>query len=82
MRARVSGVRKVQLLARATIGSLLLANEAPIPPLKCTRFLIDAVANGSPAARRAPGTLADWRTSFLGVLGTFERLERAERFGD
>jgi hypothetical protein len=41
-----------------------------------------AVADGSPAPRRAPRTFADWRDSFVGVLGTFERLERAERFGE
>jgi 15-cis-phytoene synthase len=82
LRARVSGARKLQLLARAAVGSPLLANRAPVPPFKCTRFLTEAVVKGNPAPRRAPRVLADWRASFLGVLGTFERLERAERFGD
>jgi 15-cis-phytoene synthase len=82
MRARVGGARKLRLLARAAIGSPLLENDTHAPPLECTRFLIEAVANGNPASKRAPRVLADWHTSFLGVLGTFERLERAERFGE
>jgi 15-cis-phytoene synthase len=81
-RARVSGARKLRLLARAAVGSSLLTNDAHAPPLECTRFLIEAVANANPAPTRAPRALADWRNSLLGVLGTFERLERAERFGD
>jgi 15-cis-phytoene synthase len=81
-RARVSGARKLQLIARAVVGLPRLTNEAPAPPLECARFLIEAAADGNLALRCAPRALADWRTSFLGVLGTFERLERAERFGD
>ena len=78
----MSGTRKLELLAYAAAASPWLAKEASAPPLECARFLVEAVADGSPAPRRAPRTLADWRDSFVGVLGTFERLERAERFGE
>jgi 15-cis-phytoene synthase len=80
-RARVSGSRKLQLLACAAAESPWLAGDASAPPLEGARFLIDAVADGSQALRPAPA-LAGWRDSLLGVLGTFERLERAQRFGE
>lgn len=81
-RARVSGVRKLQLLACSIPAWAQPAEEAPALPLACTRFLIEAAANYRPAPRRAPRPIADWRETFIGVLGTFERLWRAERFGD
>jgi phytoene synthase len=81
-RARVSGTRKLELLAYAAAASPWLAKDASAPPLACARFLIEAAADGRLAPRRAPRTLADWRDSFVGVLGTLERLERAERFGE
>ena len=81
-RARVSGTRKLELLAYAAAASPWLAKDASAPPLECARFLVEAVADGSPAPRRTPHTFADWRNSFVGVLGTFERLERAEQFGE
>ena len=34
------------------------------------------------ALARAVASVGDWRESFNGVLGTFERLERAERLGE
>ena len=145
-RARVSGARKLELLAYAAAASPWLTKDASARPLECARFLMKAVADGSPAhdalswnrhrdprvrspggsdvaihrnagrlrfpgllrhspsedgrprrpmahndgsgshhapaPRRAPRTFADWRDSFVGVLGIFERLERAERFGE
>jgi len=80
-RAGVSRARKLHLLARAAAASPWLANDASAPPLERARFLIEAVAKVTPAPRRMPRALPDWRDSFVGVLGTFERLQRAERFG-
>jgi 15-cis-phytoene synthase len=81
-RARVSGVRKLRLLARAVAASPWLGSDGSAPPLEGARFLIDAVADGGERPRRAPSTLAGWRDSLVGVLGTFERLERVQRFGE
>jgi 15-cis-phytoene synthase len=81
-RARVSAGRKLQLLARAAAASPWLANDPSVPPLECARFLIEAVPDASPALRRTPRPPADRRNSFVAILGTFERLERAQRFGD
>ena len=81
-RARVSGARKLRLLATAAAASPWLANDASAPPLEGARFLIEAVAGLSEALERAPRTFAVWRDSLVGVLGTFERLERAQRFGE
>jgi 15-cis-phytoene synthase len=80
-RARVSGLRKLQLLACAAAASPWLAGDASAPPLEGARFLIDAVGDGTQALRPTPA-LAGWRDSLVGVLGTFERLERAQRFGE
>jgi phytoene synthase len=81
-RARVPGARKLRLLARATTAWPWLTKDASAPPLGGARFLIEAVADGGQGPRRAPRMLADWRDSLVGVLGTFERLERAQRFGE
>lgn len=81
-RARVSGARKVHLLARSLAEAPLLSRGASEPALDSAAFLLDAVANGPSAPRRARRAIEDWRGSFVGVLETFERLQRAERFGD
>ena len=81
-RARVSRTRKLQLLARSLAAAPLLQSEAPAPALDCSRFLLEAVANGRPAPKRPRRATEDWRGSLVAVLETFERLQRAERFGD
>ena len=81
-RARVSGLRKAQLLARAAAAAPFLVAEEPVPALACARPLIEAVERRSVAPRRAIRPIVDARQSFLGVLETLERLERAERYGD
>ena len=81
-RARVSGVRKLRLLARAVIEAPWLSEQETSAPLTCARFLIEAAANARPIARRPPRPIVDWRESFIGVLDTFQRLKRAERLGD
>ena len=81
-RARVSGTRKVRLLVRSLAAAPLLSSGAAAPALDCSRFLLEAVANERPAPRRPRRATEDWRGSFVAVLETFERLQRAERFGD
>ena len=81
-RARVSAARKVHLLARALAIAPGLSGGSSEPALDCAGFLLEAVAKARPAPRRARRAIDDWRGSFVGVLETFERLQRAERFGD
>ena len=81
-RARVSARRKLQLLAHAVVASPFLSGDASAPPLACARFLAEAAANGRAAPRGSPRAIADWRESLVAVIDTFERLRRAERFGD
>jgi len=79
-RARVSGLRKAQLLAHALFMTLHLKDEASLPPLDSVRFLIDAVAV-SPLpvqAAPAPSVSHHFKPQFLRVLAIFERLERGE----
>ena len=81
MRARVSDLRKLALLARAVATAPLLSAGPSAPPLRAVAFLIDAVAA---APSPAPVAIArPWHIvpQFQRVLAMFERLERAE-FGD
>ena len=80
-RARVVGLGKLRLLATAATASPWLANDASAPPLEGARFLIEAVAGLSEAPELPPRAVVDWRDSLVRVIGTFERLERAQRFG-
>lgn len=79
-RARVSGARKLALLARSSAESLVLRPRRVEPPLAATAFLVDSVV----ALRFLPPRRAAYsvREHFLRVLAIFERLERAEQFGD
>ncbi|GLI94877.1 phytoene/squalene synthase family protein [Methylocystis echinoides] len=79
-RARVSGARKLALLGKAVTLSPWLSRGAPEPALDAASFLIEAVARepvrGGPARRPGMGV------QFVYMLDMFERLERAERFGE
>jgi hypothetical protein len=68
-------------VARALASSAFVGSASPAPPLPGARFLVEAAAQdrGSWRARRP---VRDWRENFVGVLATFERLRRAERFGN
>ncbi len=79
-RARVAGKRKLALLAKAVMLSPILSRGAPLPPLAATAFLIDAVA--AHPIRATVFETDGMASQFLRVLAIFERLERAERFGD
>ena len=76
-RARVSGRRKLALLARAIVESRRLERAtAAAPAAPCGLFLVEAVANGLPGPRRPSRPFVDWRDSFLETLQIFERLQR------
>jgi phytoene synthase len=81
VRARVSGRRKLELLAQAVALAARLAAGPPLPAPACGQFLIDAVENGRPAPRRPSRPFVEWRESAIGALHLFERLGRAERLG-
>ena len=67
-------------MARAMRGSPSPPQTAAAPPLACADFLIEAARSSHPVQRKAPRSIAGWRKSFIRVLGTFERLQRSERF--
>ncbi|PPD44761.1 MAG: phytoene synthase [Methylocystis sp.] len=79
-RARVGGKRKLALLTKAVALSPLLSSGAALPALPATAFLIDAVT-AHPLRAPAP-EINGASAQFLRVLDIFERLERAERYGD
>jgi 15-cis-phytoene synthase len=78
-RTRVSATHKFLLMARAMRGSPSLPEIAAAPPLACVNFLIEAARSSHLVQRKVPRSIAGWRESFIRVLGTFERLQRAER---
>jgi phytoene synthase len=82
-RARVSTLRKLGILARATLAAPWLAAGPPIAALNAASFLIEAVlrapAPPSPTTKSLPWNI---RPQFLRVLDMYERLERAEQFGE
>ncbi len=79
-RARVSSTRRLALLAKAVALSPWLSRGAPQPALESAAFLIDAVAC---EPRRSAGAERGGLTGqLIQVLEIFERLERAERFGE
>jgi 15-cis-phytoene synthase len=81
-RARVSGRRKAGILARALVASPLLRLGPPAETLVAVLFLLDAVGRAPPPT--PPIKKQRWRIrlQFLRVLAIFERLERAEQFGE
>lgn len=81
-RARVSGPRKAQLLARALAGAPFLPWRSAAPALEQAAFLIDAVSRAPAPARSPAATYSAIGAQVLRVLDMFERLERAERFGE
>jgi phytoene synthase len=79
-RARVSGARKLGLLAAAVIAAPWLEGADPAPPLAAVRFLVDAVAAAPPPVRvRRPRERLEPQVGR--VLEMFMRLERSEQFG-
>jgi phytoene synthase len=81
-RARVTGRRKLALLAHATASAARLSMAPPAPPLPATAFLVDAVTQSRMAVTPASHGFANVRRSFLRVLDIFEQLERSEQLGD
>lgn len=84
-RARVSGPRKIELLARAFAVAPMLTSGSAAPSLPQATFLLDAVARSPAPLPRTTGSVLgtlDLGTRFIRVLEMFERLERAGEFGD
>ena len=78
VRARVRAERKVSLLLQSCfLAPSLSVGHAP-PPLEATAFLVDAVHR----LRGAAAERYSVRAHALRVLAIFERLERAEQYGD
>ena len=79
-RARVSAARKLQLMARQSARrSRSLEAPSRRPSLARTFSLKPLARVAGPS--RPSRSIAGWRESFVRVLGTFERLQRSERFG-
>jgi phytoene synthase len=82
-RARVSAPRKARLVAKAVFATPWQALGPPVQALAGVCFLIDAVMQAPTQPR--PGRNAmrlNFRVQFLRVLEMFERLERAEQYGE
>ena len=78
-RARVGDARKLALFGKAVALSPLLARDKGTAALAAADFLIEAVAREP--VRAAPRR-ASMGAQFVLMLEMFERLERAERFGE
>jgi phytoene synthase len=79
-RARVGGARKLALLGKAIALAPCVTRGAPVPPLAAARALIETAAR-EPAPVRA-GSRRRMTAQLSQMLDMFERLERAERFGE
>jgi phytoene synthase len=81
-RARVPGARKALLVLRSLVMSPWISSAVSIPPLRSAEFLIEAVACSPAPMRVRRSGIGELSQQFLRVLDMFERLERAERFGE
>lgn len=79
-RARVGGARKLVLLGKAIALAPFVTRGAPAPALAAAVDLIGAAAREP--MREGDRNQPTMTTQFLNVLAMFERLERAERFGE
>jgi phytoene synthase len=79
-RARVSGTRKLRLLADAVAGATWLERAAALPALPAVSFLVEAVERHYATPRRQARGLAGLSVSFARTLDLFEKLERAEQY--
>jgi phytoene synthase len=80
-RAHVPTSRKVHLLARAVAGAPFLARGTSRDSLGAVDFLLAAIGPRMNASV-PPQAARRLRPQFIRVLEIFERLERAEQFGD
>jgi phytoene synthase len=83
-RARVPGLRKSQLLAKAVAMTPWLERDLTTSALPAAKLLLEAVAN-HPAPpeeiKFGTRTRGEFRLQLIRVLEIFERLQRAEQFG-
>ena len=77
-RARVTGARKLALLAGACLESATLRKVNPEPPLAATAFLVEALARRREPQRQLYSLAAHAEK----VLAMFERLQRADLVRD
>ncbi len=81
-RARVPGPRKAKLLAQATLAAPWLKAPSPEPALDAVAFLIEAIRDAPAPPRRKQTSSFALRPQLLRVMEMYERLERAEQFGE
>ena len=81
-RARVTGARKAVLVLGSLAMAPWISNNVCRPPLRAAEFLIEAVAHSPAPLNVRRSGIDDLGQQFLRVLDMFERLERAERFGE
>lgn len=79
-RTRVRGAARLALLGKAVALSPWLARDASGPALAPAHFLIEAVAREP--VRSVHAQESSLTAQFVRMLDMFERLERAERFGE
>ncbi len=80
-RARVSGARKLQLLARSIAAAPWAGEVDPAPALGAVDFLVEAVAAAPVPARALRSQRKPLGPQIVRMLEMFERLERADQFG-
>jgi phytoene synthase len=77
-RARVSGARKLSLLAHAVAAAPLISRSEAAPASPANAFLVEAVAAHPLRPHVRPRGLSALAAPFVRTLDLFERLERAE----
>jgi phytoene synthase len=77
-RARVSGARKLSLLAHAVAAAPLISRSDAAPASPANAFLVEAVAAHPLRPHVRPRGLSALAAPFVRTLDLFERLERAE----
>ena len=77
----MSALRKLRWLAQASAATPLRRTAGP-PPLAEAAFLVRAVEQSPPWSRATAREGEGVTGHILRVLAIFERLERAEQFGD
>ncbi len=82
-RARVSAPRKAWLLLRSAVQLMPSSAAGAVPPLRATRFLVDAAAAPAPrtdaAARRGVADRVVWTVELFARLEQRDRLRTAGR---
>lgn len=78
-RARVASLRKAALIGKSLCASVAPVSGESLPPLRATKFLVDAVPEGLSTVVESPAV--EQRSSIAQFLGMLEKLERQDRTG-